>query len=37
MQIKGRVALVTGSASGMGRGTAEIMAQHGVKNCYQRH
>ncbi|KGP75487.1 Acetyl-CoA acetyltransferase [Desulfosporosinus sp. Tol-M] len=31
MQIKGRVALVTGSASGMGRGTAEIMAQHGVK------
>ncbi|MFZ3172364.1 MAG: SDR family NAD(P)-dependent oxidoreductase [Carboxydocellales bacterium] len=31
MQIKGRVALITGSASGMGRGTAEIMAQHGVK------
>ncbi|MFZ3130984.1 MAG: SDR family NAD(P)-dependent oxidoreductase [Desulfosporosinus sp.] len=31
MQIKGRVALITGSASGMGKGTAEIMAQHGVK------
>ena len=31
MQIKGRVALITGSASGMGRGTAEVMAQHGVK------